>query len=299
MNKKQQLTLNNKIINNKIQEVDDFKHKQNAGGLIHDVGENINMIRSDIDCIFIVESINLIKHFIFEEEKNDIRFLLKEHLTEYEDRVYKVLEKQKYKNSNLDKLKKEEDKIRYFKKKGVINKKKFEEGNTKIVFGKDMNSPIKIDFRYCYKKCYELMMEINKKMKYYSILVIDNSNDEICGIYQLPIFKNQKIVGFVIVNIYENDIENPQNYYEEINEKKINNPYQIIEDIYKINAEGNQQMEKYHFGLYEPNVFRRKIIKKMNNIGIRYTDDENNILKSDKDKLNYILEKKKYQKYSK
>ena len=273
------------INNTKNKEIDDYNHKKNLGGNIDEIDYDHFKIRLNVECIIIIESINLIENFIFDKEgTNYIRFSLK---SDFNDKI--DITKISIQQDVIETIK---SKSYYFKKRANINRKKFEEGQRKIVFGKDMNGGIKTIFEYFCVNKYTLIMELNDKNKYFSNLVIDNNPETICDICEVPIYKDNIIVGNIIVDIYENYMDKPPfQHYQDEKEKEVDNPYQIVEDIYKINDECNQQMEKYHLGLYEPNIFRRKISRKMNEIGMRYYNDEINILNSDKKKLNEIIEK--------
>ena len=113
----------------------------------------------------------------------------------------------------------------------------------------------------------------------------------------MPIYKevknniNNKIYGCIGIDLYELDNSDLtfEKKFEESNKRYINEPLLILkEKINKTNL--NFQVENYHFGLYEPNIFRRKILNYIHNlpeINVDPNDMKNSINKD----LDFLYEK--------
>ena len=145
-----------------------------------------------------------------------------------------------------------------FKKKVKINKNNI---NQKRIY---LNQNMKNDFdinREDKTQIYYLNIEIRKCGFYYSsfdLSEIDNSQR--CNKLELPIYKkdDKRIYGCVGIDLMEKD-DSGQDFQEKFNE--LNKNYLILPHlVLKHPKDTKFKLENYHFGLYEPNIFRRKIL---------------------------------------
>ena len=266
-------------------------------------GEGNNERRGMEKCLINIEYIDFASDFILDEENPYIKFkLLKQPINNFY-LIGEQLSKCRYQNSLI----KTEEMQNYFlensfplSKRVKINKEIYKKGQRKIILGKDMKSLVNTSFPYDFsnENNYSLiMMYGTKKKEYYSPLEIsiENKLHIICGKYELPFFEKdnyKKIYGCIGVDIYSEQYkDNALQVFEEINQDYICNPYKIILKENKINKDQNF-LENYKFGLYEPNIFRRKILRKINEMGIEPTSELQNILKNDIIKLEKLLDKK-------
>ena len=137
-----------------------------------------------------------------------------------------------------------------------------------------------------YKNEYKSIVELSK---------FKTNNDIICNKVELPIYKENdenknKIYGNIGIELYEK--QNPNTNFEDEFEKAykeyLDSPILILKDQFNTNF--NFQVEDYHFGLYEPNIYRRKILNSIHDsegIGVNPNDMENNV----KQELDILYEK--------
>ena len=154
----------------------------------------------------------------------------------------------------------------------------------------------------------------NNKDEYYSTINLEHI--EPCVKLELPIYKKEekdvkykKIYGCLGIDLYEKKQDKSfDEEFEELNKKYIKEPLLIF--INEKNKEKQFQIEYYHFGLYEPNVFRRKILNYIHNLkriekygekdslekSIPINIDPRNINNSDLNDLDFLYEKLKEKK---
>ena len=284
-----------------MKEIIDFEQKRKGKGSNKDALKAIKIIRSgEEDCIINIAFINFIEDIEFnnEKEKNPhIRFKLIRGLEKGKNSLLTKLEKCSFKNSLLknEKLKNYiDEKTYHFKKKVRFDIKRYKNGQRMIFLGKNMESDLSCEFKYDFDSIrnYTLIMKLfdDENEKYYSILNILLENDlKICNKYEFPIYKNgveNKIFGCVGVDIYEKVFQGNQlQKYKDFHINIINNPLLLI-------SKNNDYQNNCLFGLYEPNVFRRKILRKINKLGIDPINEKQNTVKSDIVELNKVYEKK-------
>ena len=288
-------------------EIFDFMQKRKGKDMIGDVeGSDLVLRERNVQCSVNIESIDFVEDIItneLNEEKPYIRLKLLKEPSKKDNGLCNYLKDCKYKNSLLEKPELQEyltEKDYVFGKKVRINKEKFKNGQRKIIIGKDMLSELKVDFNYDfnYKYDYSLIMNFCDKedKTYYSPLKIlpDKESEKICIRDETPIYeqRNNKIIGSVLASVLEKEFEDdPKKKYEEINKDLFADPYKLILKNGKKDYENNLQKNNI-FGLYEPNIFRRKILRKINKLGIDINSQPQNMLKSDKDNLENLLTKK-------
>ena len=291
--------------NYKISELLDFEQKKSGGGEVDDVEEEIQKFaHGEAECVLNIEFIDFNGNFIFEEDKDDpyLRFKLLQQPKKKDKDIFDYLSNHQLKNPNFaNSLLGTDNYKKYFKdnsfdfnKKVRIVKEQFKKVPRKLVLGK-----VKAAFPYYHNKKndYTLIMTYGRNKEYYSSLKISDNNklDIICDKCECPFFeknKENKIIGCFGLDIYEKDFEDKfLQKYEEMNKEYINDPYKIILKNIKTDEDQND-LEKYKLGLYEPNIFRRKILRNINIMGIEPTNEEQNIPKHDKNKLEDYLGKK-------
>ena len=175
----------------------------------------------------------------------------------------------------------------YFPKKVKLSKKKFNKGQKKIILGNHLKTQFDFDKNLNNNISYLILVLVSGNGEYYTPLDINQIiNPRMCNKLELPLYKkgeNNKIYGCIGIDLYELDNSGLsfQERFEELNSKYLNEPLLILKELSNINVE-NFQKENYHFGLYEPNVFRRKILNFIHNyeeINVDPNDMENNINK--------------------
>ena len=292
-----------------IEEILDFRQKKKGKNIIEGTEDsNLGLREGNVKCSINIESIDFIEDIItneLNEEKPYLRLKLLREPSKKDNNLCNYLKNCKYKNSLLEKPELQEylkEKDYVFRKKVRINKEKFKNGQRKILLGKEMISELKVDFDYNFEYKYDYSMIMNfcdkEDKTYYSPLKIlpDKESELICVEEETPIYeqrKNNKMVGCVLASIIEKEFEvDPKKKYEEINHGLFEDPYKLIPKIGKKDNEINPQ-KNYIFGLYEPNIFRRKILRKINDkLGIDINNQPQNMLNSDKDKFEKFLTKK-------
>ena len=121
-----------------------------------------------------------------------------------------------------------------------------------------------------------ILSEKNETNKDEFFSTVDFTNLDSCTKLELPIYKKEKndpkIYGCLGINLYEKKGNNTFNEeYEKINNNYFNNPLLLLRNE-KLN-EQHFLIWIYHFGLYEPNIFRRKILNYVHNAK-RYKSDK-------------------------
>ena len=270
------------------------------------IGALDNIRTEEAECIINISFINFIEDINFNNEKEKkphIRFKLYRGLGGGKNSLIKKINESPFKNSLLesDKLKEYlNEKIYSFNKKLRFDIDRYKKGHRLISFGKNMTSNLSSVFGYDFliERDYKLLINLfdDENEKYYSNLnILRETNDEICNKYELPIFKENvenKIFGCIGVDIFEKEfIPNILQKYEEINQDKINNPLLLISKVNK-KENDNNILNNCFIGIYEPNIFRRKILRKINKLKINPTLEIQNIPNSDIQSLDKISEKK-------
>ena len=291
-----------------IEEIFDFIHKKKGDVMIDNIEESNFVSREgDAECRVNIEFIDFVEDIItndLKDEKLYLRFKLLREPNEKVKDLCNYLKNSNYKNSLLQKAELQKyltKKPFTFGKKVKIDREKFKNGQRKSIFGKDMQSKLYTYFTYDfeYKFDYSLIMNFCDKedKTYYCPLKIspDKKSDIICSIDEIPIYKNSnnnKIIGCIFVSLFEKEFEeNPMKKYEEINQELIEKPYNLIFKKDKKDYENTIQ-KNYIFGIYEPNIFRRKILRKINKLGIDINSPIQDMLNSNKTTFEKFLIKK-------
>ena len=165
--------------------------------------------------------------------------------------------KKMYNNLGDDK----EIKIIPFNEKINVDKKKFNEGEKTIYFNDDSSTEIDYDKVHINDLKYKLFISLGKNE--FSIPLEINkylSNAE-CDILELPLNKEDdqdKIYARIILYLSEKgqNIISIKEKYEEINQKYLKEPLLIFKESKILDSPSR----KNKFGLYEPNVYRRRLL---------------------------------------
>ena len=199
-------------------------------------------------------------------------------------------------NSPGDKQGKKE----YFPKKVKLSKKKFNKGLKKLILGEHLIT--KFDFNPNLINdniAYKLLVFLSNNGKYYTNFDINQINNiGKCNKFELPLYKigeDTKIYGCIGFDLYalNNSEFTFQERYENLYDRYLKEPLLILKDQ-KQNPNmtlQENQYENYHFGLYEPNIFRRKILNYIHNnpyMEVDPTELENSI-NNDIEQLYLIL----------
>ena len=172
----------------------------------------------------------------------------------------------------------------YFPKKVKLSKKKFNKGQKKIILGNHLKTQFDFNKNSINNGVYKILVLLSDDREYYSPLDITQFiKDEMCNKYEFPIYKKDedtKIYGCLGIDLYvlDNSGQSFQEKFAELNKKYLNEPLLVLKEKMDINIQ-NLQNENYHFGLYEPNIFRRKILNFIHNdqdYNVDPTDMENN-----------------------
>ena len=303
-NEKQKLDIDKNEYDMK--EIIDFEQKRKGKKIKEHFRGAIDAINGEVKCIINVSFINFIEDIQFNNEKENkphMRFKLLRGLGGRKKLFLNKLEEFPFKNKllNNDDIKKyTEDKEYKFDKKLRFDIERYKKGQRMIFFGKNMTSKLSYVFDYDFEIEREYTLLINlfddDNEKYYSKLnIVVESNEEICNKYEFPIFKQNKenkIFGCIGVDIFEREfMNNILQKYEEVNKEKINNPFLLISK--GNNKENDNSIQNYClFGIYEPNIFRRKILRKINKLNIDPTIEIQNMPNEDIKNLDKILGKK-------
>ena len=160
-----------------------------------------------------------------------------------------------------------------FRKKIKIEKEKFNSGERNLNLGEKMITDVIIAKKL---ENFDIIIITSDKsqentIEYKSTVDLPNSQT-LCHKFELPIYKKDdkedKIYGCIGIELYEKDL-NFNEEYATLNSQYINEPLLILKEV--INDENNKniinkiQAIDYHFGLNEPNVFRRKILNFIHN----------------------------------
>ena len=218
-----------------------------------------------------------------------------------------------------------------FPKKIKIDKDKFNSGGRNLFLGNKIVNDVNIKSKNF--EIFILMSDKKQRNvdEYKSIVKLPNSL-ELCDKFELPIYKKddkeeEKIYGCIGIDLYEKKFDFNEKF-EELNIKYIKEPLLILND--QINDDKNKKNENginnnnihnslysnsnsinnnisnsnnnninniqaldFHFGLNEPNIFRRKILNFIHNSGININPvDLENSKQDDLDKLYERLKKK-------
>ena len=172
-----------------------------------------------------------------------------------------------------------------FPKKVKLSKKKFNNGQKKIILGDHLKTEIDFDKKNIQNHSYEIDVILNGNGEYFSPLDMKQiMNNKMCNKLELPLYKkgeNSKIYACLGLDLYEVDDSGKsfQQRYEELNSSYLREPLLLLKEQL---ISQDFQLEKYHMGLYEPNIFRRKILNFIHNeqnISVDPNDMENNIHK--------------------
>ena len=183
----------------------------------------------------------------------------------------------------------------YFQQKYEIDKNKFNNGskfinlNQNLIFNLNNELENFIDNLVINFGGFELFTPFNIKQ----ILNISK-----CNILELPLYKKDEktdfaeIIGYIeikILVIEQKSSTNFNNIYEEINMKYLKEPLLLIKEDTNYNKKSDYRSKNSHFGLYEPNVYRRKILNLIHNkksINI----DPSNLKKAKQDDLKRLYQ---------
>ena len=176
-----------------------------------------------------------------------------------------------------------------FKKKLKINKKDYNQ--RKFILNQHMKNIFDINGEDK-NQIYYLNINIENIGDYYSSFDLNIiENPQRCNKLELPIYKkddeSERIYGCVGIDLMEiNDSgQDFQERFNILNKDDLKLPLQILK---KHLDETIIQLENYHFGLYEPNIFRRKILNFIHDKDI----DPKNIDENDSNNLKDELLKK-------
>ena len=276
----------------------DKKKGTNEIGEDEDNNDNILLIKKQNKCEINIEYIDFREDFILEKEPTLVEVIVfieghieKTILSLFIDNRYNfensLLNNEKIKNAfnrynnHGDKKGKKE----YFKNKLKLQKNKFNKGQKKIII---LGEKLKTQFDFNKNLndesiSYEIQVLISGKGEYYTPLDMNQIiNSQMCNKLELPLYKkgeDNKIYGCIGMDLY--DINSNLTFnerYEELNRKYLNEPLLILKEQLNLNI-FDIQNHNYHFGLYEPNVFRRKILNYIHNnpeINVDITDMESN-----------------------
>ena len=176
----------------------------------------------------------------------------------------------------------------YFPKKVKLSKKKFNKGQKKLILGQHLKTQFDINNNINDNNTsYKLLVILNGNNEYYTFFDIKQIiNSQMCNKFELPLYKageDVKIYGCIGFDLYavDNSGLTFKERYEELNNIYLKEPLLILKEQSNLNIQDNKY-ENYHFGLYEPNVFRRKILNFVHNyedINVDPTDLENSLHK--------------------
>ena len=188
-----------------------------------------------------------------------------------------------YNKNNNDQGKKE--KKENFPKRVKLSKQKFNNGQKKIILGDHLKTQFNFIRNINNDYAYSILIILDGTGEFYSLVDINQIiNSKKCNKYELPIYKigeNSKIFGCLGIDLYEldNSGQSFQERFEELNNKYLKEPLQVLKEKVNLDIQ-NFQNENYHFGLYEPNVFRRKILNFIHNdqdFNVDPTDMDNSL----------------------
>ena len=254
--------------------IEEFDKKKNSN--INDINDiNSSGNKKLNKCDVYIDYITFIPDFKLEEENNDLESkLLIEGIKEKtivksfidgkygfqnslsKSKIFQYKQNQ-YKNIGEDK----EMKIVPLNKKLSIDKKKFNDGEKKINFEEDI--PTEIDFNKDQDNniTYKLLVNLGKD-EFETPLEIGNIlKDTTCQKLEIPLYKkDDKDKIYALVSMYlsvkEENIASIKEKYEESNQKYLKEPLLL----FKENNYIEMPSKNNKFGLYEPNVYRRRIL---------------------------------------
>ena len=183
----------------------------------------------------------------------------------------------RYRNDNGKAGKKE-----YFPKKVKLSKDRFNKGQKKIILGEHLKTQFDFNDKFIRNQSYEIDVTLNGRGDFYSPLDIKQIfNDQMCNKLELALYQkgdNTKIYGCIGIDLYEllDSDETFQERFEELNSKYLKKPILLLKE--QLKTDQDFQVENYHIGLYEPNVYRRKILNFIHNeqnINVDPTDMDN------------------------
>ena len=189
-----------------------------------------------------------------------------------------------------------------FHKKVKLDKEKFNSGKKYIYLGNNLKR--ECDIKKNKEKLDIYIIAYNEqeryKEEYNSTINLSklSKNKNLCIKLELPLYKtgnNEKIYGCIGIDLYEKgDDTDFEKKYIKANENYFLQPLLILKEQIKsdnnFNVNFNFQAEDYHFGLYEPNIFRRKILNFVHALPEIYVDP-NNIVNSIDKELDILYEK--------
>ena len=279
----------------KIIEFDNKKKNEDIG---NDSGLGMNKNKCEIN----IEFINFREDFQLEDEPTllEVYIFIQGHIEKTILLLFKDYE-YGFENSlliNDEKIKNYFDKFNdpsgkqgkkeYFPNAVNIPKKNFNKGQRRIMLGDYFKTQFEFNKFLNNNISYEIHVIISGKGELYTPLNMNEINNiKMCNKLELPLYKkdqNTKIYGCIGIDLYELDNSDLtfQERYEELNSKYLNEPLLIIKEQQKDSQKQENKDEDYHFGLYEPNVFRRKIlnyIHKEPDLFVDPSDMENNFHK--------------------
>ena len=175
-------------------------------------------------------------------------------------------------------------------KKAFNNEKKLIDFKDKLLFNFDKNQINDLSYKLnIYFGTFEFFTPLDLKN------ILYNTN---CNILELPLYKiddQNKIYALIEITISEKEPNSEltfQERYEEYNNKYLRAPLLIIKEESEKENENtiiNFQSKNNHIGLYEPNIFRRKILN-MIHLNQKINIDINNLSEYDQRSLNNLYQ---------
>ena len=232
-------------------------------------------------CVIQLDNIEFIPEYKLVEENNileakiaieglkerTIMSLFKNDVYGFENSLVESKVYQDKKNKHKAVSDEKEVKIVDFYHNTIINTKKFNDGDKKIYCAEGSNVEIDLDNDQIKDNIYNLIIKIGKDEFSTPLELYQHLNNKNCEILEQPLYKDDdkdKIYACIDMSIYKNERGNDgpiKNKYREENEKYLREPLLILKDNQYIDTPSKNN----RFGLYEPNVYRRKILNLIHN----------------------------------
>ena len=169
--------------------------------------------------------------------------------------------KKQYTSINDDK----KIKVVSFNKKGEAKKKEFNEGNKKIYFKDNI---AEVDFNRNNNEIkYKLIINFGTDTFSIPLDLNEYLKNKNCTILELPLLKQNEediIYGYIEIYFIDKELNNNSSFqelYEEMYKNVLKDPYLLIRENDCLDSPSKNN----RFGLYEPNVYRRKILNSVHN----------------------------------
>ena len=233
-------------------------------------------------CDIYIENIDFIPEFKLEQNNNNLvpKILIegikeKTILSLLEDKKYAFqnsLVKSNLFKSKMDKYKNfgddKEIKIVSFNKVINVDKKKFNDGQKKINFNEDACAEVDFNKERINNLKYKLLIDLGNNRFFTPLAINEYLSDNKFNILELPLYKEDdedNIYACMEIYVLEKDLNDKRTIkeiYEEINQKYLREPLLIFKDYNNII---DTPSKNDRFGLYEPNVYRRRILNLIHN----------------------------------